>query len=231
MHKVNMQAIATNTLSAFMRHARLLILWITVWTAMDGFSQDQKSSPGEFAVLFGLNQPLLLGGFNVEANYFTRRMVFDYSHGASLEIRGNMVTDEMKAQRLVAHLPYSTGFGIGYRFSSFLNLRVEPKWHRFELYYEDEDQSGENRVGSYNTFTLGLGLYGKWMPFDKKTGWVRNLMIAPSVRYWPNISTSLDNDALVYQNKYTNREETHEALKIGVGNTPWVVNISVGYRF
>ncbi|HEV8514276.1 MAG TPA: hypothetical protein VGQ59_13430, partial [Cyclobacteriaceae bacterium] len=145
---------------------RLILFVLLLATSASTLLAQEKTH--EAAMLFGLNQPLLLSGFNIEANYFTKKMSFDYSHGVSLEYQGSSVTGDMKAQHLVAHLPYSTGFGIGYRFTSWLNLRVEPKWHRFEIYYEGEDRTLANRITAYNTFTLGLGLYGKWHPFEKK---------------------------------------------------------------
>ena len=203
-----------------------LILLVCVVTTLSA----QKSEK-EAAILFGLNQPLVLSGFNIEGNFFTRKMSFDYSHGVSLEYKGALITGAVKAQHLVAHLPYSTGFGVGYRFASWLNLRVEPKWHRFEIYYEGESQILANRVVVYNTFTLGLGLYGKWHPFRKRENFWRGIMIAPSVRWWPNVATTLANDSFTYSNKITNQMEVHQAMNVGVSNTPWLVNISVGYRF
>jgi len=142
-----------------------------------------------------------------------------------------MITAGMKAQHLVAHVHYSTGFGVGYRFTSWLNLRVEPKWHRFEIYYEGESQTLSNRVVAYNTFTLGLGLYGKWHPFKTKNNFLRWIMIAPSVRWWPNVASTLNDDGYTYFNKITDQTEVHQAMNVGVGNTPWLVNISIGYRF
>jgi hypothetical protein len=185
----------------------------------------------EAAILFGLNQPLLLSGFNIEGNYFTKKMSFDYSHDISLEYQGNMITGAMKEQHLVARVPYSTGFGVGYRFTSWLNLRVEPKWHRFEIYYEGESQTLANRITAYNTFTLGLGLYGKWHPFKKQDNFLRGIMIAPSVRWWPNVSSTLSNDSYSYFNKITGQTEVHKVMNVGASNTPWLVNVSIGYRF
>jgi hypothetical protein len=43
-------------------------------------------------VFFGLTQPLLVDGFNVEINYIHNRFIFDYSHGASLNFSGNTAT-------------------------------------------------------------------------------------------------------------------------------------------
>ena len=39
-------------------------------------------------VLFGLTQPLLVDGFNIEGNYINNRLIFDYSHGVSLDFSG-----------------------------------------------------------------------------------------------------------------------------------------------
>ena len=48
----------------------------------------------------------------------------------------------MREHGLAVHLPYTTGFGIGYRLKEWVNVRIEPKWHRFEFYYDDETQNG-----------------------------------------------------------------------------------------
>jgi len=212
-----------------MKKTRLILFVLLLTTSVSTLWAQDKNH--EAAILFGLNQPLLLSGFNIEANYFTKKMSFDYSHGVSLEYQGSMITGAAKEQHLVAHLPYSTGFGVGYRFTSWLNLRVEPKWHRFEIYYEGEEQTLANRIVAYNTFTLGLGLYGKWHPFKKQNNFLRGIMIAPSVRWWPNVSSTLTNDSYTYFSKVTNQTEVHEAMNVGVSNTPWLVNISVGYKF
>ena len=108
---------------------------------------------------------------------------------------------------------------------------MEPKWHRFEIYYEDENQTLANRITAYNTFTLGLGLYGKWHPFKAKNNFLRGIMIAPSVRFWPNVSSTLSDNQFTYSNKITGQAATHQALNIGANNTPWFVNVSVGYKF
>jgi hypothetical protein len=203
----------------------LLLLSISI-TTIHAQKKDREA-----AILFGLSQPLVLGGFNFEANYFTKKLSFDYSHGISLNYTGDLIKGAVKQQHLVAHLPYSVGVGIGYRFTSWLNLRLEPKWHRFEIFYEGENQTLANRVTAYNTFTLGLGLYGKWHPFKNQNNFLKGIMVAPSVRWWPNVSSSLSNDSYTYSNKITGQSETHKAMSVGANNTPWLVNVSVGYRF
>jgi hypothetical protein len=56
-------------------------------------------------------------------------------------------------------------------------------------------------------------------------------MVAPSVRFWPTVSSSLDGDSFSYDNKNTGNIETVEVLNPGVGFTPFIFNISVGYSF
>lgn len=56
-------------------------------------------------------------------------------------------------------------------------------------------------------------------------------MIAPSLRFWPRMWSSLADDKFAYTNKFTNQQETHKSMNAGVGNTPVIVNISIGYSF
>ncbi len=179
--------------------------------------------------LFGINQPLLLDGFNIEANLFLGRVAFDYSHGVSLDLSNDLLSGDPADQGLALHLPYSTGFGVGYRFTEWFNIRLEPKWHKFEVFYEGDIQSAANQIGSYTTFSLGLGAYIDWRPFKNNSGALSGFMVAPSVRYWPRLSSSMTDDAFAYENRITGATETHQAMEIGVSNTPWIFNVSVGY--
>lgn len=181
-------------------------------------------------VVFGLNQ-LLAKGFNAEVNVFHKRLAFDYSHGVSLDFTGAALTGDEKDQKLAIHLPWTTGFGVGYRFSDALNVRLEPKWHRFEVYYDGDQQTSTNRITAYTTFTLGVGAYYNWQPFKQKDSALKGLMVVPSLRFWPRLSSTLDNDKLQYNNRETGQTETHESMQVGFGNTPWVFNISIGYSF
>lgn len=120
-------------------------------------------------ILFGLSQPLVAHGFNVEGNFFYRRLAFDYSHGASLDFYGSTVSGDLATQKLAVHVPFTTGFGVGYRFTENFSLRIEPKWHRWEIYYDGEVQIPANQLVEYTTFTLGLGAYYCWRPFRSQT--------------------------------------------------------------
>ncbi len=100
---------------------------------------------------------------------FITRFIFDFSQGVGLTFSGNATPVSLEKQGVEMHMPWTTGFGIGYRFTNWINLRVEPKWHRFEFNYENGQQKTSNEIISYNTVTVGLGLYGCYLPFKKKT--------------------------------------------------------------
>lgn len=182
-------------------------------------------------VVFGLTQPLLVKGFNIEGNYIHNRLIFDYSHGMSLDFSENTLTTDLKRQGVVVHIPWTTGFGVGYRLKEWINIRVEPKWHRFEFHYNGEPQNTATQITSYNTFSLGIGVYGNYQPFKNKDNFLKGIMIAPSIRYWPTVRSTLHNDKFSYQNKLTNKAEDITTLDPGAGFTPIVFNISVGYSF
>lgn len=214
------------------RH-RLILISILLSFSNSLFSQTKEKEPLDTRVniLFGLTQPLLVQGFNIEGNFFYKRLAFDYSHGVSLDFEGSSVVGELKDQKLTIHVPYTTGFGIGYRFNNWFNLRVEPKWHRFEIYHEGDAQNQNTEIVGYNTFSLGLGAYVNWLPFKRKTNALKGIMVSPSIRYWPRLSSTLENDKFTYTNKNTGNVETHNAMEAGIGNTPVVFNISIGYSF
>jgi hypothetical protein len=193
-------------------------------------AQDWKTDK-KVNIVFGLTQPLLVKGFNIEGNYIHHRWIADYSHGVSLDFSGASVTPELKRQGLAVHMPYTTGFGIGYRLKEWINIRVEPKWHRFEFYYDGESQTSNPAVTSYNTFSLGIGIYGHYQPFKKQENLLRGIMIAPSVRFWPTVSSSLDGDSYSYLNRITGKQENIGVLDPGIGFKPLIFNISVGYSF
>ncbi|MEL6926463.1 MAG: hypothetical protein AAFO94_20635, partial [Bacteroidota bacterium] len=165
---------------------------------LSGNAQQIQSKDQQVNLLFGLSQ-LTLDGFNVEVNYAYKRFIFDYSHGISLNLDNELLeAGADKDQGLDLHIPWTTGFGVGYRFTNWLNLRVEPKWHRFELYYDGDAQTTTNLIGDYTTFTLGLGLYANLRPFKKQQNFLKGIMIAPNVRWWPRVSSSLNDDAFSY---------------------------------
>ena len=205
------------------------VISIFIMAAFTVRAQQQEASfDNRINLLFGLNQ-LVLNGFNVEGNLFYKRLAFDYSHGVSLDFSGNNVSGSIKEQRLAVHMPYTTGFGVGYRFTHWLNVRLEPKWHRFEIYYNGDAQTLSNRIVGYNTFSLGLGAYASWLPFKhSQSGW-KGIMISPSLRYWPTMSSTLTDNKFAYDNKLTGKREIHERMQPVINNKPVVFNISFVY--
>jgi hypothetical protein len=209
---------------------RTVLVIMLFSSAFNAQAQDWKTDK-KFNIVFGLTQPLVAKGFNVEANYIYNRLIFDYSHGVSLDFSESTVSNDLKKQGLAVHMPYTTGFGVGYRLKKWLNIRVEPKWHKFEFYYNGETQSAANKITSFNTMSLGIGLYGHFQPFKNSTTFLKGIMVAPSIRYWPTLSSTLSNDTYTYLNKQTLATEEITALDPGFGFTPFIFNISIGYSF
>lgn len=205
---------------------------ITILFSVTGHLQAQDwQNDRKINVVFGLTQPLLVDGFNIEGNYIHNRFIFDYSHGVSLDFADASVTPELKDQGLAVHMPWTTGFGVGYRLKEWLNVRLEPKWHRFEFYYDGETQNDQNQITAYNIFSFGVGIYGNYEPFKNKESFLKGILIAPSIRFWPTVSSTLEGDSYSYQNKVTDKEEKIDVLNPGIGFTPFVFNISIGYTF
>ncbi|MCE2822366.1 MAG: hypothetical protein ACK5FV_05510 [Bacteroidota bacterium] len=182
-------------------------------------------------VVLGVIQPVFANGFNIEGNYIHNRLIFGYSHGASLDLSGTTVTPDLREQGVAVHMPFTTGFGIGYRLREWVNVRIEPKWHRFEFYYDDEAQNGSNQITAYNTMSLGIGVYGHYQPFKNNNSFLKGIMISPSIRFWPTISSTLGSDGFTYLNKYTVKNEVIKTLDAGPGFKPFIYNISIGYSF
>jgi hypothetical protein len=211
------------TTTAYLFFASLFISFI---------SQAQDvSEKNRFSLVFGLNQPILLRGFNVEGNYWMKKWVIDYSHGFNLHADGKFVDSEYERQRVNFKITHSLGIGVGYRFTKSFNLRFEPKLHIYETYYEGQVQSGTNSIVNFNTYTIGFGAYYRWLPFEKKDGFAKGITIVPSIRYWYKVVSSLSGDQHTYFNTVTNQNEILKAPNIGAANTPWIFNISVGYTF
>jgi hypothetical protein len=183
----------------------------------------------KFSFMAGLIQPIGLAGGNVELNYFTKRIALDFSHGFSLN---PPVVGDFKTQGVQLYLPYSTGFGIGYRFTQFLDVRFEPKLHSWEVYNKGEVQTETTKIKDFKTITMGMGIYYRYFPF-KNSGntFLQGITTATSLRYWQNVGSNLSNDEFTYTSKTTGKKETLKAPNIGIANTPIIFNIAIGYTF
>ncbi len=192
-------------------------------TPWEGFSDVRVS------LLAGLIQPLVLQGGNVELDLMYGRLVVGYSHGFLLNVRGDAVVGAAATQGLRLHLPFSTGLSVGYRFLEWLDARLEVKLHQFDVYREGNDTA----LFSYTTLTLGLGVYAQYRPFRdfgvQTNEWLHGFVIVSSVRYWPNLWTSLEQNRRTYTHPQSGLDEIHDAANIGIANTPFIVNVSLGY--
>jgi hypothetical protein len=212
---------------------KIITLALLTLTTLGLYSQSETKQErlysNKFSILAGLIQPLALGGGNVEVNYTTKRMIFDYSHGFNLNPPS---VGDFKTQNIVLKLPITTGFGIGYRINSFLDIRFEPKLHSFEVYYKDDEKTNANKIKDYKTFTLGVGLYYRYFPFrNSNSKFLQGITTTASIRWWQNVGSTLSNDKFSYDNKLTGKKETLKAANIGFGNTPLVINMGIGYTF
>jgi hypothetical protein len=198
-----------------------------------GFAQTIKNKDflysNKFSLMAGLIQPIGLRGGNVELNYFTKKMAFDFSHGFSLN---PPVVGDFKTQGVELHLPYSTGFGVGYRFTQFLDVRFEPKLHSWEVYNKGEAQTEATKIKDFKTITLGIGVYYRYFPFKNSDNeFLQGITTSTSLRYWQNVGTTLSSDEFSYTNKISGKKETLKAPNIGIANTPIIFNIAIGYTF
>jgi hypothetical protein len=219
----------------------LLLILIGTSVSLTTFSQETEwrnfnAKNHSIAFNMGLIQPILLKGANVEVDYRFSHLVVSYSHGWSLDLTGNTMVGDAQRQNISIHIPYSTGIGIGGSFgitkaNLLIDARLEPKFHAFEVMYGSENNTVLNQVTSYHTFTLGGGVYITYLPFAKMNHLVKGLNMSMSFRYWPTIYTSMDGGKITYFNKYTNQNEIHQAANIGIANTPFIFNISIGYLF
>jgi hypothetical protein len=215
-----------------MKHILFIAALLFLGNGLKSQTNDKPKKTKELVLLAGTIQPFLLRGGNVEVDFYLPKTVFNYSHGFSLELESAAETTvgEAKRQSVAYHIPYSTGFGIGYRLSKYFDVRFEPKLHRFEAYYDDTDRkASENRISSYTTATLGIGAYFRWKPFEKQGNFLKGIFTSTSLRYWQNVWTSLDNNKTKYANRVTNTTEILKASNIGIANTPFLFNIALGY--
>ena len=210
----------------------LIIVSIVLAAGVKAQQADSSSKvEPRFSVLFGLNQPIVFHGFNFEVSYWTKKWVFDYSHGIGLQADGKLLGDAYTSQHLDFKIAHSLGAGVGYRITEAFNVRFEPKVHFYETYYEGDAHVKSNSLVNFRTYTLGLGAYYRWMPFAGARGALKGITIAPSVRYWYKAGSTLHDGKYAYFNERTHKNEVMKAPNIGISNTPFVLNVSVGYSF
>ncbi|MEO1269601.1 MAG: hypothetical protein AAFX99_16065 [Myxococcota bacterium] len=161
---------------------------------------------------FGLQQPLLFGGFNVATDLRYGRFVFEYSHGAGLDYnRFEAAADSLGiADGLDVDQPWTTGFGVGYTLVDELYLMVEFKAHHYDLAWEGQR-------ADYTTVSIGPAL--AWRFFI----W-RGLNITAYLRYWPTVWDSEGGDTIELMSPSGTLE--HDPINLGIFG-----NLSLGWAF
>jgi hypothetical protein len=216
-----------------------LVLALALLVARDAHAESSEGRNSfrpdgpSVAVNLGLIQPLALGGANIQVDLRFGHFIAAWSHGWSLEVP---VVGEMQRQGVELHLPYTTGLSLGVQYhvnslNSYFDLRFEAKAHRFEASYASLDGAMRTQIANYNTFTVGGGAYWTWMPFAKRSEALAGINISTSLRLWPKVADTLAGSSSTYESTRTGQVERHEAANIGIGNTPLVGNVSIGYIF
>jgi hypothetical protein len=136
-------------------------------------------------VMAGVMQWTVFHGGNLAAEYLHGRWAFEVSHGQALDLNaldGFALTQAERDSDLQLRVPWTTGFGVGYRITPRLHVLVELKAHHYEARLADGTETLR-----YTTFSIGPGVFYR-LPL-----W-RGLFVEPNVRWWPNVASTLDGD-------------------------------------
>jgi hypothetical protein len=134
------------------------------------------------SAMVGLTQWILFRGGNVALEYKTGRFAFEFSHGQGLDLNqlpGVALTADERAAGVHVYVPWTTGFGVGYRFTENLHVLVELKAHRYDV--ASRDRSAEV---DYTTFSIGPSVFYTVYLY-------KGLFLEPNVRFWPNVASTL----------------------------------------
>lgn len=166
----------------------LLMAFALVIIAHCGYSQNDGNDKkifrysNKWTLATDLVQPFLLGGVNLSVSYTTNRMIFDWSHGQGLEIPESIQSSEQKNLNATIKIPWTTGPGVGYRWTQNFDTRLDFKAHRAEV----DLLNGQQKL-EYTEYTVGPTAYYRFY-FGKKTGFG----MEASVRYWFGLGSDQD---------------------------------------
>lgn len=176
-------------------------------------------SPGlsrKFSVMAGLSQWLLFRGGNLAVEYKTGRFALEVSHGQGLDLNqlgGFALSSAERDAGTRVRVPWTTGFGVGYRITENLHLLLEFKAHHYEV-RANEGAS----VVNYTTFSIGPGaFYSIYLS--------KHLFLEPNLRFWPNVGSTLD-DNRVLLTRCDGSSYEHQAHDFG-----FFGNVNLGYSF
>jgi hypothetical protein len=136
----------------------------------------------QFSVMAGLTQWVLFRGGNVAVEYTVGRLAFEYSHGQGLDLNqvpGLALTSAERDAGAHVRVPWTTGFGVGFRVTEHARVLVEGKAHRFEVTSRDR-----NEEVAYTGFSIGPSVFYSIHLY-------KGLVLEPNVRFWPNVASTL----------------------------------------
>jgi hypothetical protein len=196
---------------------KVIIYYVLVMVFFTGLLKAQEEDyANKWTLVAGLGQPVFGQGVNIAGTYFTKRLSFEYSHGQFLNYSGSFLTDPDIHS---VYVLYTTGTGIGYRITRFLDVRAEFKLHQFEA------KLNATQKTTYTNFDIGVGVYYRFYPFAKKDSWAKDIVIEPSVRYWQWVSSTMTDNKTAYIND-KGENKTHTPYNFGL-----FFNVSIGYTF
>ena len=170
----------------------------------------------QLSAMLGLTQWVLFRGGNVALEYQWKRLALEVSHGQGLDLNqvgGFALTSAERDAGAQIRVPWTTGFGVGFRITQNLHALVELKAHHYEVTGQDSSVKI-----AYTTFSIGPGLFYT-IPI------YRGLFLQPNVRYWPNVGSTLSgNEVAIRQPDGTIYE--HHTHDFGL-----FANVNLGYAF
>jgi hypothetical protein len=170
----------------------------------------------KFSVMAGLSQWLLFRGGNLAVEFKTGRFAFEVSHGQGLDLNqlgGFALSSDEQSHETRLRVPWTTGFGVGYRITENLHLLLEFKAHHYQV----RAQEGAHEA-SYTTFSIGPGVFYSFYL-------TKHLFLQPNLRFWPNVASTLDGNQITLQN-CDGTSYQHQAHDFG-----FFGNVNLGFSF
>lgn len=180
---------------------------------------SEPAQPGlerKFSVMAGMTQWLLFRGGNLAVEAKLGRVALEISHGQGLDL--NQVpwlalSGDERSHDAHVYVPWTTGFGIGYRITENLHVLVEAKAHRFEV-----TGSSPAAKASYTTFSVGPSVFYSVYVY-------KGLFLQPNIRFWPNVASTLAGNRVTLRQTDGSVYE-HHAHAFGL-----FANMNLGYSF
>jgi len=141
--------------------------------------------PDRLSVMAGMTQWTIFRGGNLALEYMHGRLVLEVSHGQGLDLNqlpGLALTGDERAAGARIVVPWTTGFGVGYRITEHLHVLVEVKAHHYRVSARDRNDELD-----YTTFSVGPGVFYTFQLY-------RGVFLEPNLRWWPNVASTLDGD-------------------------------------